>query len=169
MNKINPWIEYLDLQPHPEGGFYREVYRSPIETDFLMPGLETRAVRSLATCIYYLIQSGAFSSFHRLRSDEIWIHLNGAPLRIHILNPQGHYEHHIIHGSPRGDSSPFITIPAGCWFAAEPEEKEDTLTACFVTPGFDFADFEIAERSMLSDKYPSHRELIARLTAGVNH
>ena len=161
MQTVSPWIERLNLMPHPEGGFYREFYRCDRAT---APGLPFDGERNLATCIYYLLPAGAFSAFHRLESDELWTHLHGGTITIHTITPDGLYAPHALASDPISDASPALTIPAGHWFAAEPAPHMDSLAACFVTPGFDFQDFHIAKADELSELCPAQSKLIDRLS-----
>jgi hypothetical protein len=147
-------IARLELQEHPEGGFYREIYRSPLR---VRAGGEER---SAVTCIYYLLPRGAFSAFHRLRHDELWHFLGGAPLRIHCLR-EGR-EPWTLELGPGGELQ--AVVPAGTWFAAEAFEGDFALAGCTVAPGFEFADFELAGRERLVAAFPGHGELIRRFT-----
>lgn len=161
MSVPSPWIERLNLMPHPEGGFYKEVFRSSFTTaacgDF-------KGDRSLATCIYYLLPSGAFSAFHRLRSDELWTHADGGSLTVHMIDPDGVYSQAKLGDDIRNDALPFLHIPPNTWFAAEPARHTDSLATCFVAPGFEFQDFEMAKAGHLKSICPQQSELIARLT-----
>lgn len=126
-------IETLDLVPHPEGGYYRQVYKSErgVKPD------DDRDARSALTAIYFLLPNGEKSRWHRVRSDEIWTHLEGSPVTLHLFD---------------GTSASSVivdrmhVVPANVWQAAEPT-GDYALVACFVAPGFEFADF-----SMMSDE-----------------
>jgi hypothetical protein len=154
----------LDLQPHPEGGYYREVYRSGVilEKNCLPDGFP--GSRSASTSIYYLLGREDFSAFHRIRSDEIWHFYSGGDLVIHSLEPGGRYMRQVL-GSHLSKGARFqVVVPAGAWFAAEPEAgTEYTLAGCTVAPGFDYEDFELARKEALAKEFPLHRELIQRL------
>ena len=126
-------IETLALAPHPEGGFYRQVYRSP---QSVRPD-DDRAARSALTAIYFLLPAGEKSRWHRVRSDEIWTHLEGSPVTLHLFDGT-------IPSSVVVDR--MHVVPADIWQAAEPG-GDYALVACFVAPGFEFADF-----SMMSDE-----------------
>jgi predicted cupin superfamily sugar epimerase len=157
-NTAAHWIKKLNLLPHPEGGFYREVFRSQIAVT--VAG-DTK-VKQAITSIYYLLEGNDYSGFHRLQSDEIWYFHQGVPLHIHVLNdtqtPQS------IELSDQDTGSLSVVIPAGAWFAAEiPSKQGFCLASCAVAPGFDFSEFEMAEKELLSTGYPSHTELIERL------
>lgn len=146
------WIERLGLKPHPEGGYYAETYRA---AQTLPNG------RPVATQIYFLLEHGNFSALHRLGSDEIWHFYLGDPLTVHLIEPAGSYRS--LRLGP--DHSFQGVVPAGCWFGATVENPGGyALVGCTVAPGFDFADFELAEREALSRLYPQHRALIERLT-----
>ena len=145
MNPARQWIERLQLQKHPEGGYYRETYRS--EQQF--------GDRACSTAIYFLLPADEISALHRIKSDEVWHFYAGDELQIHILEPRttltigpGHFQ---------------AVVPAGCWFGAT-VERGCALVGCTVSPGFDFRDFEMADRAALLQQFPQHRSLIERLT-----
>lgn len=152
------WKQRLNLIPHPEGGFYRVTYES---TD-LVPHPRVPAQRRASTGIYFLIDSPAnFSAFHRIQSDEMWHFYAGEELTVHVITPAGAYAQLQL-GGLHGFQA---VVPAGCWFASSvPREGAWALVGCTVAPGFDFADFELAERSALTAAYPQHADLIARYT-----
>lgn len=157
-------IDHLHLQPHPEGGFYKEVYRSEgvIQASCLQPAFEGR--RHYATSIYYLLQQGDFSAFHRIKSDEIWHFYAGGNLTLHLLDQAGNYRQYTLGNTITNDARFQVVMPAGVWFAAEPEAGTAfTLAGCTVSPGFDFRDFELADRNTLRKKYPLHGKIIGRL------
>lgn len=157
------FIKYLELLPHPEGGFFKETYRSAgIVASQSLPGFN--GDRHYSTAIYFLLQNGDFSAFHRIKSDECWHFYEGGTLLIHIIDEKGNYScvtlGRKIH---EGDVFQFV-VPAGCWFASEPASGTDfTLVGCTVSPGFDFADFEMANAKVLSKDYPQYHALIERL------
>lgn len=127
-----------DLQPHPEGGFYRETYRSAISVELDgWPG-----PRALATSIIYLLPAGKRSAWHRVRGDELWLWQGGAPLELAIGDATG-----ILGPDPAAGHRLQILVPGGAWQSATPVAGDDlpgwTLAACLVAPGFDFADFEM--------------------------
>lgn len=152
-------IRSLSLQPHPEGGFYRETYRSALR--LATPGEQFSGPRSAATAIYYLLQHGDFSAFHRIRSDEMWHFYEGDPLVIHVLDAGAAPDYRSMR---LGDGECYqAVVPAGAWFAAEPE-GDFSLVGCTVAPGFDFEDFEMARRQDLLAEFPGRAELVERLT-----
>lgn len=137
------YVRELGLQPHPEGGFYRQTFKSSgsVQRD--------GDTRSALTAIYFFLPAGAKSRWHRVTADEIWVHLDGGPLRLWTLDGQ----------TILGDGNRMHAIPAGAWQAAEPVDG-GVLVACFVAPGFEFDDF-----TMMSDD-PAARE---RLAAAAPH
>lgn len=149
----------LGLGPHPEGGWFREVFRSPerVPREALPPRFGGE--RALATSILYLLAAGERSRFHRLRADEQWCHHAGGAVHLHLLGPGG--ARRLVVG---GDT-PQVTVPHGTWFAAEPEPGTAfALAGCIVSPGFEFEDFELAERARLLAEFPDARELVMRFT-----
>ena len=142
-------VRRLGLLPHPEGGFYRETFRSPE-----LLSLPDGRVRAASTAIYYLLPPGSFSAWHQVTSDEVWHHYAGGPLRLYLL---GHGEHRLDPDHPQA------VVPANVWQAAEPV-GEAVLCGCTVAPGFDFADFRMADREALTKAYPADAELIRRLS-----
>lgn len=151
------WIEHLKLERHPEGGWYTETYRSGLQLPAVATGQQ--GARAAATVIYFLLQHQERSHFHRIASDEHWFFHGGAPLHIHVL--QQDYTCMDL-----GPGHPQAWVPAGAWFAAElvvPESDAFALVSCVVAPGFDFADFELAQASPLQAEYPQQAALIQRL------
>lgn len=157
-------IQRLRLAPHPEGGFFRETYRSARK----IPGGSLRdfaEARSVSTGIYYLLVGADFSAFHRIKSDEMWHHYAGSAVIIHVIGTDGGYA--ALRVGPGLDSGeePQAVVRAGAWFAAEVAGHSGySLVGCTVAPGFDFADFEFADRDELLGLCPAERELIERLT-----
>ncbi len=159
------WIDKLNLDRHPEGGFYREIYRSE---EIILAGARSQVLnseRNFSTAIYFLLQEDDFSAFHRLQSDEIWHFYDGSPLLIHILNPDGKRERKYLGIEIDEQHYPQVVIPKHTWFAAEVINKSSyILIGCTVSPGFDFDDFNLARRDELLGLFPQHKKLIMRLT-----
>lgn len=158
------WIERLSLQAHPEGGYFRETYRAA--ENIQVCGLPPRfaSPRSFSTAIYFLLRSQDKSLFHRIKSDELWHFHFGASLNIYLLQDERVSIHKLGSNLDGGDSLQVI-IPANCWFGAKvPEPNSYTLATCTVAPGFDFKDFQIAERHQLLKEFPKHEEIITELT-----
>jgi predicted cupin superfamily sugar epimerase len=159
------WIERLRLEPHPEGGYFRETYRSPEQID--PSALPDRYVgpRSVATSILFLLTGENFSALHRLRSDELWHFHDGSPLTVHVIEPGGAYRPIRLGLDAEAGASPQAVVPAGCWFGSTVDDPGGyALVGCTVAPGFDFADFELADRASVLRLYPEHAGLIERLT-----
>lgn len=158
------WIQTLGLQPHPEGGHYRETYRS---SQRLMGCClnEHAGPRVAATAIYYLLEGREFSALHRLRSDEMWHFYTGSPLRIYVIGETGELQQIVLGGNPERGETFQAVIPAGCWFGAVVDDPEGyALVGCTVAPGFEFEDFELGDRQRLLELYPQHRHIIEMLT-----
>jgi predicted cupin superfamily sugar epimerase len=164
-NSATHWIEKLRLEPHPEGGYFRQTYRSDvmIAREALPPGFGGARVAS--TAIYFLIEGENFSAFHRLRSDELWHFYAGSPLAVEVIEPAGRRST-ILLGDDADSRQVFqAVVPAGCWFASHVADWKDwALVGCTVAPGFDFEDFEMAKRAELVREYPEHEEIIRELT-----
>lgn len=141
-------VRRLGLVPHPEGGFYREMFRSPDRVT-----LADGRIRSASTAILYLLPADGWSAWHRVASDEVWHYYDGAALHLHRL------------GSPTitlGRDHPQAVVPSGVWQAAVPAGGA-VLCGCTVAPGFEFEDFELGTGEELLLAYPAEAELILRL------
>jgi len=159
---ITNLITQYQLLPHPEGGYYKETYRSA--ENILHTELAQRfsGPRSFSTAIYFLLLKDLFSAFHGIKSDECWHFYEGASLHVHVLHLNGNYELiRLGRNSAKGEVYQAI-VPAGAWFASE-SIGEYSFVGCTVAPGFDFADFELATAASLKADYPDHEMLIARL------
>jgi len=141
-------VRRLGLRPHPEGGFYGETFRSPLRLT-----LPDGRIRSASTAIHYLLPAGAWSTWHRVASDEVWHHYDGAALRLYRL---GLDEVRLDHDHPQA------VVPAGVWQAAEPDGGA-VLCGCTVSPGFEFEDFELGDPDRLAAEHPASAPLIRRL------
>lgn len=159
----NYWKEKLRLIAHVEGGAFREIYRSTLVLPESVLTEGHWGDRNAMTSIYFLLQHGEFSAFHRIASDELWHHYDGGILCIYEITPDGELVKHLL--GTEGDARPFAVIRAGSWFGSRVEEEGSyTLCGCTVAPGFDFADFEMAERGVLQQEYPQHAAVIGELT-----
>ena len=157
------WINHLDLSPHPEGGYYRATYKSDLTIARSALPSSYQGDRSASTAIYFLLDEGNFSAFHRIASDEVWHFYAGSSLVVYVIDAEGNYsELHLRDGS--GEVFQAV-VKAGCWFASRVKNAAGfALVGCTVAPGFDFADFELAARSELIRTFPAHRKLIEELT-----
>jgi len=185
------WIEKLGLQVHPEGGYFRQSYKSDLR---VIPEASGRAhavakgttaagqpelhgSRAASTGIYFLLEGENFSAFHRLRSDEMWHFYAGSPLTVHVLGPAAEYCSILLGTDPEAGQVFQAVVPRGCWFGAELAQNRGfsqnrgevvhpsyALVGCTVAPGFEFEDFEMARRELLQAKYPGQNEIIQKLT-----
>ncbi len=159
------WIEKLGMQKHPEGGYYKEVYRSDeiIHHQSLPSRFEED--RCFSTAIYFLLEGDSFSAFHRIKSEEIWHFYKGTSLTLFIIEEDGRLTLIKLGDNPDKDEHLQIVVPRNTWFAAQVNEKKSfTLVGCTVAPGFDFNDFELAESEKLSKAFPQHKTIIKELT-----
>lgn len=159
------WIKSLELQKHPEGGYFKETYRNKNiwgkHSDNKLSGEE----RNLATSIYYLLDYTDVSCFHKLESDELWYFHDGSSLTLPMFMPDGSYQEAVLGKNIEGGHSMQIIIPAGTIFGAYVNQPGTfVLMGCMVTPGFDFKDFTLIQRDQLLRKFPDKRELIIKLT-----
>lgn len=164
MSIINKFIQQFKLQPHPEGGWYKQTYKSgeQIAADALPERFG--ADRVFSTAIYFLLEKGSFSSFHKIKSDECWHFYAGDPLLIYVIEQNGEIK--IIslgNDLEKGQLFQYV-VPAGCWFASRPAPgSEYCFVGCTVSPGFEFDDFELANGNELSAMYPQHKAIIKNL------
>ena len=163
-SQARKYIKKLRLKKHPEGGYYREVYRSG---EKILPAhlpKRYKTSRNFSTSIYFLLEGKQFSTFHLLQSDELWHFYDGSDLMIYIINPEGEL---ITRKLGNSDDTEFqIVIKKHCWFAVEVcNKKSFSLFGCTVSPGFEFEDFKLGKRELLLKKFPDYGELIKRLTS----
>jgi predicted cupin superfamily sugar epimerase len=144
-------ITELKLHPHPEGGRFRETYRSALKVFSPTAGGE----RSALTDIFFMLCAGEVSRFHRVLHDEIWHHYEGAPMVLHLAAPDGEFLKSFNIGRRGAARALQGAVPAGHWQAAE-STGEYTLVGCTVAPGFDFADF-----GLLADSPAASSRLVA--------
>jgi len=156
---IEEVITQLGLQPHPEGGYYAETFRS-LESVMLSDGRQ----RSASTAIYFLLPEGAFSALHRVAANECWHHYGGAPLELVMISPKGSLERVILGPDLNAGQRPQQVVLSGWWQAARPLDGGSSLAGCTVAPGFDFADFEMLSRLVLLELFPSHAAVILEFT-----
>ena len=165
-DEARAWIDRLELQRHPEGGWFRETYRAAgtIPASALPDGFA--GARAFSTAVYFLLARPEVSRFHRLRSDEVWYFHAGGALEVVAIARDGTVTTARVGGDHAQGDRLQAMVPAGTWFGAElASEAEWALVGCAVAPGFDFADFELGRRADLVAAYPRHRALIERLTS----
>ena len=165
MRDADYWIKKLSLKRHPEGGYFKETYRS--REVILKHALPARfsGDRVFSTCIYFLLEKTDFSAFHAIQQDEVWHFYEGSSLTIHIIDQKGEYTAAKLGRDIESGESFQAAVRAGCWFAAAVKNTESySLVGCTVAPGFDFADIEMADRNRLVALYPEHRDIIEKYT-----
>ncbi|MGB0175807.1 MAG: cupin domain-containing protein [Owenweeksia sp.] len=159
------WVEKLGLEPHPEGGFFRETYRSSETISHTALPDRFAGDRTYSTAIYFLLTAENFSAFHRIQSDETWHFYKGQGLTVCIIHPDGKYKEIHLGQNPEKGEVFQATVPAGVWFGSKLTQlKGWCLVGCTVAPGFDFADFEMADRAEMTSKFPQHKAIIKALT-----
>jgi predicted cupin superfamily sugar epimerase len=131
-------ISTLDLRPHPEGGYFREVFRSRLRVH----PEDSRPARAALTTIYFLLPAGDVSRWHRVASDEVWHFYEGDPLQLLTIDAGTQQVEHYLLGGVSVDARPAHVVPAGVWQAAK-TTGEYTLVGCTVAPGFEFDDFQM--------------------------
>lgn len=166
MKPASYWIDKYQLTEHPEGGYYAETYRASEKiADHALPN-RFGGDRSFSTGIYFLLESHNFSAFHRIQSDEMWHFYAGEVLEIFVIDSETREMQVIRLGNDPEKGETFqAVVPAGAWFGSRPAAGSAySLVGCTVAPGFDFQDFEMAERDALTTIYPEHSGLIRELT-----
>lgn len=159
------WIETLGLTKHIEGGSFKEVYRSPLTAAHsLLPAI-FKTDKNFCTSIYFLLEKGQYSAFHRIKSDELWHFYYGDPLIVYEIDVSGNLTEHKLGSNPDKGENFQCVIKAGNWFGSRVAPGGAySLAGCTVSPGFDFADLELARRDELIKQYPNHSSLITELT-----
>ncbi|MBB6715512.1 cupin domain-containing protein [Clostridium gasigenes] len=164
MFTANYFIEKLQMNAHPEGGYYKECFASSENISSRDLTTKFEGERILWTSIYFLLRDGELSNFHRLKSDEMWYYHSGSALTIYMISPDG-----ILTTSQLGldiekGEVPQVLVPKNYIFGSAMNNEGYALVGCMVSPGFDFKDFELFERSDLLNRYPTHKDVIIKLT-----
>lgn len=158
----------LNLVPHPEGGYFKEVYRS--EEKLSKDSLPERynSARSISTSIYFLLEGEQVSMFHKIRSDETWHFYDGSVVKIYILANDGQISEILLGKNLEDMEFHQVTIKRNSWFGAEVLDKNSyALLGCTVAPGFDYDDFELGNRDLLLSLYPHHEKIIRKFTKSI--
>lgn len=167
MKTANYFIEKLELEKHPEGGWFKQVYKSEEEIDKEHLPNRYSGKRAHSTSIYFLITQEEFSAFHRIKSDELWHFYEGSPLTIHIINDAGKYSNVKLGNNLENGNVYQYAIPHGVWFAATVNNiaaDSYSLIGCTVSPGFDYDDFELGKQDELVKMFPNHKIIIEKMT-----
>ena len=163
MKTAEYWIEKLQLQKHPEGGWFKELYRSVemIAASALPTGFSGN--RSISTSIYYLLEGDDFSAFHRIKSDELWHFYTGTSAIEIISIEKGKIRKQLLGDDPQENQWFQVVMPKNTWFAARLVNKNGfALAGCTVAPGFHYDDFEMANQK-LPGQFPEHEKEIMGL------
>lgn len=159
------WITKLQLEKHIEGGSYNRTYCAELTIPRKILPENFKGGRPAATAIYFLLESTQFSAMHRIASDELWHFYYGDPLIIYEINPAGNLQQHLLGNNPQNNETFQCLVKAGSWFGAALQKGGDySLVGCTVSPGFDFADFELGGRETLTQLFPHHAGVIKMLT-----
>ena len=157
IKRVAELIETLGLLPHPEGGWYKETYRSEEK-------IQNKS-RNLCTAIYFLITHENISKFHQIKSDELWFFHEGSGLTVHVLDEPNTYVQLQLGLDAAKGQSPQALVEKGKIFGSTVDQADGyALVSCVVAPGFDFEDFTLFEETELINKFPAYTEIISRLT-----
>lgn len=160
MKTKQTWIDYYNMEAHPEGGYFHQVLKSEETID-----RKNQLPRALYTSIYFLLTDSNPSRFHRLTADEVWYYHYGNPLTIHMITSEGEYQQVALGTDVEKGEVLQTVVPKDTIFGSTVEEKDGySLVGCMVSPGFEFEDFELFERSTLLKQYPQYEAIISRLT-----
>ena len=161
--KTKYYIKKLDLIKHPEGGYFKEIYRA--NEMYYVDQPKKTIKRNASTSIYFLLDGSQVSKFHRLKSDELWHFYDGSAIKLYVINEAGEFSTFLL-GNDLASGEVFqVVIRKNSWFAAEVMDKKSySLIGCTVSPGFDFTDFELASRKNLMDQFPNYKVEILRFT-----
>lgn len=158
MNDAQYFIKHLNMEEHPEGGYYVSSFRSDIAVD------TASGERPLYTSIYFLLRSQDISHLHRLKSDELWYYHGGSALTVHMIFPDGTYDAKKLGLRVDQGETPQVLVPKNTIFGSSVDEENTfSLVGCMVAPGFDFADFELFSQDELLRQYPEHKEVILKM------
>jgi len=164
MDTPHQLITEYSLQPHPEGGWYCQTYKSDERIAASALPQRFSGSRPISTAIYFLLEEGNFSAFHRIKSDECWHFYTGDPLLVYEIQADGEMKTITLGNDSRKGQLFQYVVPANCWFASQPAPGSTfSFVGCTVAPGFDFEDFELAEADVLAGLYPQHENIIRQL------
>ena len=144
MTELPAWARHLDLRPHPEGGWYRETWRSELTISQTALPPEYTGPRNAGTAILFLLMPGQQSAWHTVRSAEVWLFHRGSPLILEIGEQRATTTSCLVGSDVLDGQSPQVVVPPGHWQRARPRDDEPSLVSCIVVPGFDFGDFALA-------------------------
>jgi len=143
MTELPEWVRRLELAPHPEGGWFRETWRSDLTLDHAALPSHYNGPRSAGTAILFVLMPGQQSAWHTVRSAELWLYHRGSPLTLECGPDPETATSWVLGSDIEAGQHPQILVPAGHWQRARPRGAEPSLVSCVVVPGFDFADFRL--------------------------
>jgi predicted cupin superfamily sugar epimerase len=162
---VNDLVDLYEMTPHPEGGYFKETYRSVGKIFSSSDQEKFQSERHFSTAIYFLLPSGAKSKLHRIASDEVWHFYLGGPMTVVQIFPSGEIKKVVLGQDLKNAQRVQHTVPAGCWFGGFPNPGTDfSFVGCTVAPGFEFQDFQMGDPDELLRLYPHAKELIQDLT-----
>ncbi len=144
MTELPEWLRRLDLAPHPEGGWFRETWRSDVTIPAAALPPDYAGPRSAGTGILFALMPDQRSAWHTVRSAELWLHHRGSPIVLEFGPEQETAQTHVLGSDITAGQHPQLLVPPGAWQRARPQGDEPSLVSCVVVPGFDFADFTLA-------------------------
>jgi len=155
------WINHLRLTRHIEGGYFSEIYKSELRIEASALPAAFTASRHSVTHIYFLLEKDQISALHRIQSDELWHFYAGEPLIVYEIEKDGNLVEHVLGQNPEKGEKLFSYIKAGSWFGAKLQANDGyALVGCTVSPGFDYADFELAAKEKITAEFPQHKAII---------
>ncbi|OAB47427.1 cupin domain-containing protein [Paenibacillus antarcticus] len=158
------YVSKLELDPHPEGGYYKRVFESEEQTSDKELTVEFEGMRKLYTSIYFLLGSKDISHFHRLKSDELWYYHAGSPLTVHLIDEHGEYKEYKLGTDLDNGEVPQVRVPKNSIFGSSVMDEDTfSLVGCMVSPGFEFRDFELFTQDELLSQYPQYKDVIMKL------
>ena len=143
MTELPEWVRRLELSPHPEGGWFRETWRSDLTLDHSQLPAHYDGPRSAGTAILFVMMPGQQSAWHTVRSAELWLHHRGSPMHLEFGPDRAGAAPRVLGPDIEAGQHPQVLVPAGHWQRARPSGAEPSLVSCIVVPGFDFADFSL--------------------------
>lgn len=155
MNSAEYYINNLNMEPHIEGGYFKESFLSKDEVS---------KDKKLWSSIYFLLRTGEVSNFHRLKSDELWYYHDGEALTIYMITPEGELITKKLGKNIENGETPQVLVEKGCIFGSAMNNDGYALVGCMVSPAFHYDEFELFEREYLLDLYPKYEDIINKLT-----
>ncbi|MBE6052419.1 MAG: cupin domain-containing protein [Clostridium sartagoforme] len=155
MRSAEYYIKSLDMEPHIEGGYFKESF---VSND------EVKKDKKLWSSIYFLLRTGEVSNFHRLKSDELWYYHDGQALTIYMITPEGKLITRQLGKNIENGEQPQVVVPKGCIFGSAMNKDGYALVGCMVSPAFEYEDFELFQRDNLLELYPNYKDIIVKLT-----